>query len=240
MPIALDLHTHTIMSGHAYSTLEENAAHAARVGLEGLAVTDHGPALAGAPVDLYFLNQIQLPRWIDETFILRGAEVNIIDFEGTVDLVPRALKRLDLCIASFHEVCIQPGTMDQHTTAWEAVVSNPLIDIMGHPGRGEYIFDIDHIVQLCAANHKLVEINNHTMHLKGNHDDCLAIAKACMRYQVPVVVNSDAHFSRSVGRVELAEALLAEIDFPEALILNRSRQAVIGYLKERKPHLQGL
>ncbi len=240
MPIAIDLHTHTFMSGHAYSTLEENAAFAARTGLEGLAVTDHGPAMAGAPVDLYFMNLRQIPRCIDQTFVLRGAEVNILDFEGAIDLAPRALKRIDLCIASFHEVCIKPGTKEQHTQAWEAVVKNELVDIMGHPGRGEFTFDIDHIVQLCAKENKLVEINNHTLHFKGNQDDCVAIARACMRYDVPVVVNSDAHFSRSIGLVDLAEALLEEIGFPAELILNRSRQAVVDYLKARKPHLKDL
>lgn len=240
MSIAIDLHTHTLMSGHAYSTIEENVAAVAKTSLEGFAVTDHGPAMAGAPTDFYFLNLIQIPRWLDDVFVLRGAEANIIDFEGNIDIPPRALNRIDLCIASFHDVCIKPGTPEQHTAAWEGVVTNPLIDILGHPGRGEFDFDVEHIIQLCAKENKLIEINNHTMDFKKNHDACRQIAQTCMRMGVPVVVNSDAHFSRAIGRVSLAEALLAEIDFPPELVLNRTRQGVVDYLKARKPHLKGL
>ena len=37
----VDLHTHTIASGHAYSTIEECAVYAAEQQLECIAVTDH-------------------------------------------------------------------------------------------------------------------------------------------------------------------------------------------------------
>ena len=39
--ILTDLHTHTIYSGHAFSTISENAAEAARKGLEAIGMTDH-------------------------------------------------------------------------------------------------------------------------------------------------------------------------------------------------------
>ena len=241
MSIAIDLHTHTLISGHAYSTVEEYIAYAARIGMEGFAVTDHGPALAGAVlVEMYFTNQHALPRWIDGVFLLRGAEANIINYEGGLDLSDQTLKKIDVCIASFHDVCIAPGTVSQHTAAWEALIANPLVDILGHPGRGNFLFDVDHIVQMCGKYNKLIEINNHTLDMKRNRDECLEIALACKKYSVPLVTNSDAHFSRDLGRVEYAEALLAEIDFPDELILNRNRIKFVSYLKERKPHLKGL
>lgn len=49
MQIEVDSHTHTVASGHAYSTLTENAAAAAAQGIKLLAVTDHGPQMPGAP-----------------------------------------------------------------------------------------------------------------------------------------------------------------------------------------------
>ncbi len=45
--IKVDLHVHTVSSGHAYSTVEECARWAAEKGLEAIAVTDHGPAVPG-------------------------------------------------------------------------------------------------------------------------------------------------------------------------------------------------
>ena len=40
MKIALDVHTHTLASGHAFSTLQEKAPAAADKGLELLAITE--------------------------------------------------------------------------------------------------------------------------------------------------------------------------------------------------------
>lgn len=236
MSIAFDLHTHTLNSGHAYSTLEELAAYVSTTEISGFAVTDHGPAMPGAPVDLYFLNQRSLPRKINDVIVLRGAEVNILDFNGKVDLNKGVLKKLDICIASFHVNTRAPGTCSEHTAAWEAVLQNPLIDILGHPGRGDYQFDYEHIVRMCKQYNKMIEINNHTLDRPQYHDDCIKIAKACKQYGASVILSSDAHFSRHVGRILFAEALLAEIDFPEELILNRSKGKVIEWLKLRKPH----
>ena len=39
--IEVDPHTHSLVSLHAYSTVEECARHAAERGLRGIAVTDH-------------------------------------------------------------------------------------------------------------------------------------------------------------------------------------------------------
>ena len=43
----LDLHTHTIVSGHAYSTLREMAKAASDKGLELLGITEHAPKMPG-------------------------------------------------------------------------------------------------------------------------------------------------------------------------------------------------
>src|SRR5512146_3220126 len=49
LKIVADMHTHTIASGHAYSTVNELAHAAAAKGLAAMAITDHGPALPGGP-----------------------------------------------------------------------------------------------------------------------------------------------------------------------------------------------
>ena len=43
----MDLHTHTIASGHAYNTLREMAKAAADRGLEILGITEHAPMMPG-------------------------------------------------------------------------------------------------------------------------------------------------------------------------------------------------
>ncbi len=49
MKIVVDSHTHSVASGHAYSTVQEMAREAPTNGIEMFALTDHGPAMKGAP-----------------------------------------------------------------------------------------------------------------------------------------------------------------------------------------------
>ena len=43
MKIELDVHTHTVASGHAFSSLQEMAQAAAGKGLKLLGITEHSP-----------------------------------------------------------------------------------------------------------------------------------------------------------------------------------------------------
>ena len=58
----LDLHTHTIASGHAYKTLFEMAQAAAGKGLKLLGITEHSPGIPGTCDPIYFRNQHVVPR----------------------------------------------------------------------------------------------------------------------------------------------------------------------------------
>ena len=117
MKYVLDAHTHTIASGHAYSTIMENAAYAAEAGLELLGITDHAPAMAGGTQPSYFLNFSTIPREISGVEIYMGAELNIMDYDGNIDLDEFYLQRMDYAIASLHPPCIPFGTMEENTNA---------------------------------------------------------------------------------------------------------------------------
>ena len=62
MEFTLDLHTHTVASGHAYSTVQEMAKAAADKGLKGLAITEHAPEMPGTCHLYYFQNLRIVPR----------------------------------------------------------------------------------------------------------------------------------------------------------------------------------
>ena len=62
MKVAVDTHTHTLSSGHAYNTIREMAYMASQMGLEALAITDHGPEMKGGPHKYHFHNMKILPR----------------------------------------------------------------------------------------------------------------------------------------------------------------------------------
>jgi len=53
MNIELDVHTHTIASGHAFSTLQEMAQAAAAKGLKLLGITEHSSGIPGTCDPIY-------------------------------------------------------------------------------------------------------------------------------------------------------------------------------------------
>ena len=108
----MDTHTHTLASGHAYSTIRENAEAAARKGLELLAITEHAPRMSGSCQLIYFQNLKVVDRHAYDVELLLGAELNILDERGTVDLPERTLSQLDIAIASLHTPCITPGSRE--------------------------------------------------------------------------------------------------------------------------------
>ena len=44
----IDLHTHTIVSGHAYSTIKEMACAAAAKNMTHLGISEHAPKMPGS------------------------------------------------------------------------------------------------------------------------------------------------------------------------------------------------
>lgn len=105
----LDIHTHTIASGHAYNTIYEMAQSASRKGLALLGISDHGPAMEGSASKHYFRSGRCIPRELYGVKILFGCELNIMDYDGGIDLDEVFASPLDYGIASLHDVCITPG-----------------------------------------------------------------------------------------------------------------------------------
>ena len=114
----LDLHTHTIVSGHAYCTLREMAKAAADKGLELLGITEHAPKMPGTCHLFYFDNLRIVPRELYGIELVLGSEVNILDAKGTVDLPQKTMEKLDIIIASLHTPCMEPGSRQENTEAW--------------------------------------------------------------------------------------------------------------------------
>ena len=97
--------TPTIASGHAYNTIYEMARSASDKGLELLGITDHGPAMLSAVPRNYFNNFKMLPRELFGIKVMFGCELNILDYEGNVDLELPMLKKQDYTVASIHKAC---------------------------------------------------------------------------------------------------------------------------------------
>ena len=235
--LAADLHTHTNISRHAYSTVYEIITAAKDLGLLAVGISNHCPAHPDGALEGHFRNLRVIPEWVDGIRVYRGAELNFTNFEGEIDLSPDTImNRLDYTIASFHEDVITPGSVKDHTGAYLRAAENPLVDIIGHSGTACYEYDYERVIPEFGKNGKVVEINEGTFHVrKSSADNCRTIARLCMKYSVPVIVSSDAHFCRSVGVFEEALSMLNSLDFPEELVVNADmKQLESWFLHKRK------
>ncbi|MCX7614617.1 MAG: phosphatase [Clostridiales bacterium] len=235
MTVVADLHTHTNVSCHAYSTLQENCRAAAERKLYAIAVTNHAPAMKDGAHIWHFSGMRNIPRRIDGVYLLRGAEVNILNENGDIDIDEVRIKYLDYVIASLHEDVFKPTTSKAHTKAFENVLKNPYVNTLGHLGNGAYPFDYERIISQCNKYNKIVEINNHSFTVReGSSKNCREIALLCKQYQVPIVLTTDAHISFEIGICDYSIALVQEIGYPEELILNTDLNRLRDYFLKMK------
>lgn len=261
-----DVHTHTLYSRHAYSTLEENVREAAERRIELLGVTEHFSDMLFPTRDLrnyqYFVNLGCWPRSWHGLTLLRGVEADIVDLDGRlygydipfswfgrgVGTGPDSLKdvvfrNVDYAIASVHDHgWADDAPIARTTEMYIRALSDPRVLIVGHPGRAGVPFELDPVLEAARDQHKLIEINEHSLNTPEGHDrsyvPCRRIAERCAELGVGIAVNSDAHISYDVGRFQAVPALLDEIDFPADLIATRSADAFLAALDAAGLHVE--
>ncbi len=236
MKFVVDTHTHTIASSHAYSTIIEMAEAAAESGLELLCITDHAPALPDSSDKLHFMNYHILPNELCGVSMLYGVELNIMDYDGNVDLEEDILKKQDICIASFHTMCTKAGNMDENTNAYLQAMENPYINIIGHPEDGNVPVDFEKIVKMAKQKKVMLEVNNSSQksafYRLNPRENIIKMLELCKQYGVYISLGSDAHFVNAVGDFTDVISILEEIDFPMDLIANTSVEKFKKLLKK--------
>ncbi|MBI6873229.1 phosphatase [Clostridium aciditolerans] len=234
MKYILDAHTHTVASGHAYTTWLENVKEASNNGIKILATTDHGPKMPGGPHIFHFNNLKVLPRELFGVIILRGCEANILDFKGNLDIPEKTQKRLDVIIASLHDVCIKPGNKDENTEALLNVMNNENVHIIGHPGNPAFPIWEEEVIKKAKDKDILIEINNGSFNSRrGSEENCLRIAELCKKHGVNLILGSDAHTCFQIGKFPKVEQVLRMAGVTEDLIMNVDETKFIKYLKKK-------
>lgn len=231
----LDVHMHTIASGHAYSTLREMVTAGRQHNLELIGISDHGPLMPGSCGEFYFCNFKVIRPEKAGIEILMGAELNITDFSGSLDLREPFLSRIDYAIASLHEPCIENGSIEQNTAAILGAMRNPKVKIIGHPDNGNYPVDYEAVVKAAKEHHVLLEVNSSSYHPDSNRRNSRSNAHImldlCKQYGVSVIMDSDAHIDLDVGNHTRARQVIAEADFPEKLVVNTDIAKFKDFLK---------
>lgn len=238
MKLYVDTHTHTIASTHAYSTIMENARAAADRGIKVLAVTDHAPALPDAPHKLHFMGYHALEKTLFDVKMLYGAELNILDYDGRLDLDDSIYGRLDICIASFHDCVIAPGSKKENTRAMVKAMEHRHVAIIGHPDDGKVPVYYEELVLEAKRANVLLEVNNASLknafYRVNARENIITMLKLCEKHGVRISVGTDAHAAGAIGDMNNAIALMEEIAFPEELVINTSPEAFLRHLADKK------
>ncbi|MGI6452518.1 MAG: PHP domain-containing protein [Syntrophomonadaceae bacterium] len=252
-----DYHTHSHYSD-GRQTEKEIVAAARAKGLKEIAITDHGPLAAVIGVNSIqdFRKMRQKLKDLQENnedlLILLGAEANIRDAEGNLDIPPEVVEELDILIAGLHPYTLPGSVKDgweifgqnslRHFSGkWrnkaikantracvQAIKNNPRLDILSHPGLFFQV-DIEEVADACVKYGVMFEIN-----CAHEYPPISDIMKAD-RLGVDFIINSDAHFPSSVGNLEYGKRIMEKLKIDPQKVANlRGRGGFKEWKKKMK------
>jgi putative hydrolase len=203
------------------------------LGMEALAITDHGPTLKGR-VSTTFYDRLHEP--VPGIRLLKGMECNLTDTDGTIDMTNRALPWCDVVLLGVH-----PNTsLKLGSAAWtdmlvRAMDRYPYLDIITHPNSDEYPLELDRLAREAAARGVALELNNSKTHFR-RVDDAVTIELigSCAKHGCTMAVCSDAHALNEIGDDSAVAPLLQQVGFPQELIVNATAEGAFAWVDGRR------
>lgn len=243
LKITSDLHTHTTAS-HGRGSMEDNVRAAVELGLEKIAITDHGPAhLFGVGIknSEILLEQKRMAsalakRW-PQIQILVGVEANVVSQDGQLDVPESVLDQLDLVLIGLHPRVRPASLAAAKALVWnnwlarfrafesQAIAANTKallsaleryrVDFVVHPGLH---LKIDTLALAKAASRC-----GAALELSGGHVAEREYVEKVLQTDVKLVISSDAHKPQDVGNFSKALMLVEEFQIPAERIINAER-----------------
>lgn len=234
----IDLHVHTIASGHGINTLHEIIKTAQSKGMEALAITDHGPKSMDGPSYAYFYVLCnRVPKIIDSIHIIKGIEANILDTRGNTDIPPLLIPEFDLVLAFMHPITQyrDQGIKKNTKAILNAFDKNPAIDILAHPLAGWYPIDLKKVVQEACSHGIALELNESNFkYRKPEKRDIDIFIEHTVINKGRFAISSDAHYAEAIGTDEHVREIIEEYTIPDEYILNTTLENVFTFIQERK------
>lgn len=224
-PILLDLHTHSIASGHGTAhTITDMARRAAELSLPVLGIADHGPATAGSGSISYFRNLVLAPRKRFSVSIFYGVELNITDGRGGVDLPHELLSSLDYAFIGMHRPVSVSGSRDENTAACILAMDHPKVRFIAHADDGKFPMDYERLLLAAKQKHVYPELNDCSLmpdsYRKDSYVNSRKILSLCMDMKLPILLSSDSHGTAHIADMCHCFPLLEELSFPPELVIN--------------------
>ncbi|MES2810191.1 MAG: helix-hairpin-helix domain-containing protein [Bacteroidota bacterium] len=192
------LHNHSTWSD-GVNTIEEMALYCRdELKLEYLGMCDHSKTAVyakGLSIERVLQQQEEidhLNKKLDGFHVFKGIESDILN-DGSLDYPEEILKKFDFVVASIHSNLKM--SEEKATERLIKAIENPYTTILGHPtgrlllSRNGYSIDHKKVIDACAANNVVIEINANPLRLDLDwrwHQ--YALEKGCW-----LSINPDAH-----------------------------------------------
>lgn len=239
--IIADLHTHTVFSKHAYSTLKENLTEGKKMGMQYVAVTDH----VYLPNDEMEMNNFTTrigyqgnEKSNDGITIIGGAEFNLNQELPLTEKWLKAMWKLKWKPIGLHSwfVDLRFCTLNNIYNLYMKEILTGEFHALVHIEREiEFIEqrrhrNLDDETKLFLSK-LVVAAKEHDMFLEVNESSLkngsktvvqameywLSLAKS---YGCKLCLGTDSHYCDSVGDFERCIKMLNKVDYPKDLILN--------------------
>ena len=168
------LHNHSTWSD-GVNTVEEMALYCRdELKLQYLGMCDHSKSAfyaKGLSIERVLQQQEEidhLNKKLDGFHIFKGIESDILN-DGSLDYPDEILQRFDFIVASVHSNLKM--TVEKATERLIKAIENPYTTILGHPtgrlllSRNGYTIDYKKVIDACAANNVVIEINANPLRL---------------------------------------------------------------------------
>ncbi len=191
------LHNHSTYSDGMHS-LEEMAVHCKNLGFEYLGICDHSQSAfyaQGLKPETVLVQQKEIEKLNKQLApfkIFKGIESDILN-DGRLDYEEEILKTFDFVVASVHSNLKM--TEEKANERLLKAIENPYTTILGHPtgrlllARQGYPINHKKIIDACAANGVIIELNAHPYRL----DIDWSWIPYCLEKGVKISINPDAH-----------------------------------------------
>lgn len=232
--IPFDLHVHTLFSQCGIHTALEILARAHELGMKGVAITDHGPALPDERINSPFFERFKSPY--HDLIFLKGMECNIVDANGKIDIPLRFKRCMDVVLLGIHPNTATGQGISSYTNMLiTAIEKNPCIDIITHPNDPNYPVDYKRLAKAANAAGVALELNNSKiLYARADAQSAVELMTVCRDEGCRIAVNSDTHAIHELGLDDSVRPILESLNFPNELIVNRDERSTMEFIDSRR------
>jgi DNA polymerase (family 10) len=216
------------------------AEHCKKLGYEYLGICDHSQSAFyanGLKPDRVAEQQHEIDQLNEQLHpfkIFKGIESDILN-DGSLDYPVDVLKTFDFIVASIHSNLKM--NEEKATARIIKAIENPYTTILGHPtgrlllSRAGYPIDHKKIIDACAANDVVIELNSHPYRL----DIDWRWIPYCMEKGVKISINPDAHEKNGYNDMKYGTYVARKGRLTKEMCFNTlSREEMDVYFKNKK------